>query len=92
MPALLSLLGSALPYLLLVVGVIAGYFSIKHKGVVEERARQVEKQAEAKAAVEKAVVAAVSKDAAIDAHVAEIITAKKESHVAPIDPPGRFNF
>jgi len=91
---ILSLLAPLLPYLLAFIGVVAGYFAIKHKGVAQERERQEAKQAEAVKQVTKKIVAAESQDAVVDAKVEKQIEKIKDDSkpAADFDNPLKFRF
>lgn len=91
--AILSIIGPLIPYILGIFGIVVAYFTVKQKGVTQERQRQEVAQQKAQAAVTQKVEAAKSKDAAIDAKVeakVEDLT-KAEEPVAP-PAPGKFRF
>jgi len=88
MGALLGILGPLLPYIMFLIAGVIGYFSIKHKGAVEATAKIEKKQAAEKAAVEKKVVVAVSKDTVIDKKASEQIEQIKKIEQ---EPPSTFS-
>lgn len=91
--AILSILGPLVPYILGIFGIVVAYFTVKQRGVTQERQRQEAVQQKAQAEVVQRVQVAQSKDAAIDAKVeakVEEIT-KAEEPAAP-SAPGKFRF
>lgn len=93
MPAILSLVAPLLPYLMAILGAVAGYFYIKRKGVSEERARQETAKSEAVEKFRKKVEVAVSKDQTVEAKVEAKIEEIKDAS-APVAPsnPNKFRF
>lgn len=92
MPALVSLLGSILPYVIGAIGIVAAYFGIKHKGVTEERARQQVAQAKVQQQVQKQVEVAKSQDAVIDQKVEAQVEAIKKANAPKADTGDTFTF
>ena len=93
MEMLVSLLGTVLPYIVGLIGIIAVYLGIKHKGVTEERTRQEEKHFQEVAKVQNQVQKAASQDIQIDKKVENEI--KKVDEVAapqPASSPDKFRF
>ncbi len=93
------LLGKLLAGAAVVVALLAAYFGIKRKGVVEERARQQLAQTAARDAVQAKVDDARDQDRAIDAaaaaHVAELdrqAAPPSAPTAAPPKPGDRFQF
>jgi len=91
--AILGILGPLIPYIMGAIGIVVAYFTVKQRGVVQERQRQEVVQQKAQAAVVKKVEAAKAQDAVIDAKVEAKIEdlTKAEEPVAP-SAPGKFRF
>jgi len=92
LPALLSIIGPLLPYLLAGIGALAGFLAIRHSGVKAERDRQEKAQAEVQKKVEANVQKAVTQDAVIDAKVEKQIEDIKAEAAPKPTPPDTFRF
>jgi hypothetical protein len=74
------------------VGAVAAYLTIKHKGVMEERARQAEAQAKAQLKLQQELNKARSMDSAIDSKVEDEIKAINQKHSPKPDSSDKFKF
>ena len=88
MPALLSLLGTLLPYLIGAIGIFAAYFGIKHKGVTEERERQQVAQQKQKEIVQQKIAAVEKQDAVVDQSTAVKIQKVEDAKPEAKSPDG----
>ena len=91
--AILGILGPLLPYIMGAIGIVVAYFTVKQRGVAQERQRQEVVQQKAQAAVVKKVEAAKAQDAVIDAKVeAKIEDITKAAEQDTSSAPGKFRF
>ena len=85
-------LGKILGFLAILAGILAVYFGIKRKGVIQERERWEASQAEARVEVAEKVSEAVSKDSEIDRRVEDEKAKIKDSIKPPTDTDDIFRF